>query len=95
MKDLDPKSLIIGILATALLFACADTDKTLPSLVSEAKAATGVNDKWDDKQQWEVSYSREKFIVSPVNPSGAWVIEEGWEPYTAKATALVFRRRIK
>ena len=39
MKDLDPKSLLIGVLATALLFACADADKTSPSIVSEAKAA--------------------------------------------------------
>ena len=53
MKNIDVKSLLIGVLATALLFACADADKALPSIVSEAKAATGVNDKWDDKQQWE------------------------------------------
>ena len=52
MKHIDVKSLLIGILATALLFACADADKTSPSIVSEAKAATGVNDKWDDKQEW-------------------------------------------
>ena len=40
MKNIDVKSLLIGILATALLFACADADKTSPSIVSEAKATT-------------------------------------------------------
>ena len=54
MKTIDVKSLLIGILATALLFACADADKTSPSIVSEAKAATGKEDrgKWDNEQEW-------------------------------------------
>ena len=39
MKNIDVKSLLIGVLATALLFACADADKASPSIVSEAKAA--------------------------------------------------------
>ena len=44
MKTIDIKSLLIGVLATALLFACADADKTSPSIVSEAKAATSQPD---------------------------------------------------
>ena len=84
MKDLDPKSLIIGILATALLFACADTDKTLPSLVSEAKAATSPTDKWDVNQEWEVK----------------WILQKGekrigWEPFAADGDYINWRKRIK
>ena len=45
MKNIDVKSLLIGILATALLFACADADKTSPSIVSEAEAALGAKKK--------------------------------------------------
>ena len=87
MKDLDPKSLIIGILATALLFACADTDKTLPSLVSEAKAATGVNDKWDDKQEWTV-----KTAFFRQQHDG----DTGWEPFAMlRDDTVCLRRRIK
>jgi hypothetical protein len=41
MKNIDIKSILIGVLAGALLFACADTDKTSPSIVSEAKAQEG------------------------------------------------------
>ena len=58
MKNIDPKSLIIGVLATALVFACTDSSNQTttgsPSLVSEAKAATGKEDrgKWDNEQEW-------------------------------------------
>ena len=60
MKNTDPKSLIIGVLATALVFACTDSSKP-SSIIPEAKASTGVNDKWDNEQVWDakkVSFSR-------------------------------------
>ena len=58
MKYIDPKSLTIGVLAASLVFACTDSNnKTTnsPSLVSEAKAATGKDDrgKWQNEQEWE------------------------------------------
>ena len=45
MKNINIKSLLIGVLATVLLFACADADKTSPSIVSEAEAALGAKKK--------------------------------------------------
>ena len=62
MKDIDPKSLIIGVLATALVFACTDSNKknsNSSSLVSEAKAATGPTDKWDNQQEWIIATAKE------------------------------------
>jgi len=85
MKNIDIKSLLIGVLATALLFACADADKTLPSIVSEAKAATGVNDKWDVNQEWR-------------SVGGGTVHEgpKGYEPFAvAKNGNLLYRKRTK
>ena len=80
MKYIDPKSLTIGVLAASLVFACTDSNnKTTnsPSLVSKAKAATGVGDKWDDKQVWEVSYTT---ILRGKIP-------EGWEPVAIHLSA--------
>ena len=96
MKNIDVKSLLIGILATALLFACADADKASPSIVSEAKAATGVNDKWDDKQEWiEADYNALKAMgdIGEVKYSGQMVYKttKGWQPHTDK----MYRKRIK
>ena len=54
MKNIDPKSVLIGVLATALVIACTDSSKPT-SIIPEAKAAAGVNDKWDDKQEWVVT----------------------------------------
>ena len=45
MININIKSLLIGVLATVLLFACADADKTSPSIVSEAKVAIGAKKK--------------------------------------------------
>jgi hypothetical protein len=88
MKNIDVKSLLIGILATALLFACADADKASPSIVSEAKAATGVNDKWDDNQLWEVASSSKSLVQK----------EMGWEPFANEPFSpykVLIRRRVK
>ena len=45
MKNIDVKSLMIGMLAMVLLFACAYAYNTSPSIVSEAKAAIGAKEK--------------------------------------------------
>ena len=93
MKNIDVKSLLIGTLATALLFACADADKTSPSIVSEAKAATGVLDKWAPAQQWEV-----QSVGRDHGGAGKWLMPEGWEPFTNKGdtrTEMWVRRRIR
>ena len=88
MKDIDPKSLIIGVLATALVFACTDSNKknsASPSLVTEAKAATGKEDrgKWDNEQEWEITYRS--------GPS-----MRGWEPIGySPGNGWIQRRRIK
>ena len=56
MKNIDIKSVIIGVLGTALVFACTDSSNQsspMPSLVNEAKASTGLYD-WDNGQVWDV-----------------------------------------
>jgi len=88
MKNIDPKSLIIGVLATALVFACTDSGNQ-PSLVNNANAATGVNDKWDDKQEWEVT-----FVAWPTSKSKI-LIKDGWEPFHSVASTVYVRRRVK
>ena len=86
MKDLDPKSLLIGVLATALLFACADADKTSPSIVSEAKAATSPTDKWDVNQRW---------VVTRQDSGNNLVTALGFEPFNAQGNSIWLRKRIK
>jgi len=105
MKNIDVKSLLIGILATALLFACADADKTSPSIVSEAKAATGVNDKWDDNQEWlyaDYGELNDLGLIEDVTFTGPNGEREdvdkvtgGWEPYAFGGNTDYFRKRIK
>ena len=91
MKYIDPKSLTIGVLAASLVFACTDSNnKTTnsPSLVSEAKAATGVGDKWDDKQEWLYTY-RKTTAVTLNAPMG-------YQPFAVGGDDDVwFRKRIK
>ena len=96
MKYIDPKSLTIGVLAASLVFACTDSNnKTTnsPSLVSEAKAATGVGDKWDDNQEWAI-----KTIPLGLGPE----LGSGYEPiaYIPGLTKsddkhILYRKRIK
>ena len=114
MKYIDPKSLTIGVLAASLVFACTDSNnKTTnsPSLVSEAKAATGVGDKWDMNQEWEFAHQNELaplFHISKEIPkyadrlviakSGKWLqTKGGWEPFAwdSRKADFLFRRRIK
>ena len=111
MKNIDPKSLIIGVLATALVFACTDSgnQSSTPSLVNKANAATGVNDKWDDKQEWLTVANftltkvglrqRVEFIGKPTknNPSGKETAYKvtGWEPFGSENGATLYRKRIK
>jgi hypothetical protein len=110
MKNIDPKSLIIGVLATALVFACTDSNKKNSaslSLVTEAKAATSKDDrgKWDNEQEWEVAYDgqlqRMGLITRVAHPGPDGQEEKvdkvtgGWEPYNTIAGNTYFRRRIK
>ena len=96
MKYIDPKSLTIGVLAATLVFACTTQNNkttTSPSLVSEAKAATGVGDKWDDKQVWAVL----KFDYDKVFDIGE-MSKGGWEPFMVTTTDENFiwaRKRIR
>jgi hypothetical protein len=81
MKNIDPKSLIIGVLATALVFACTDSNKknsASPSLVSEAKAATSKDDrgKWDNAQEWLVATERDLYFTYDNNGSRSTLIEK-------------------
>ena len=107
MKYIDPKSLTIGVLAASLVFACTDSNnKTTnsPSLVSEAKAATGVGDKWDDKQEWlytthfELGRLGLLTKVQLPRPDGTKQdvdkVTGGWEPFSTDS-ARYFRKRIK
>jgi len=104
MKYIDPKSLTIGVLAASLVFACTDSNNKTnsPSLVSEAKAATGVGDKWDDNQEWVESTWLElnsaglitKFPIGKTRigqPVLGDKIAAGWEPLGDKH----YRKRIK
>ena len=106
MKYIDPKSLTIGVLAASLVFACTDSNnKTTnsPSLVSEAKAATGVGDKWDDNQEWVVSTWLHlnsaglitRFPIGKTRIGGKPVLVDkiaaGWEPFGDSD----YRKRIK
>ena len=104
MKYIDPKSLTIGVLAASLVFACTDSNnKTTnsPSLVSEAKAATGVGDKWDDKQEWDVWVSSKAEVEHARTPVGRITQEGkpgtgGWEPIAVfpGANGTLYRKRI-
>ena len=103
MKEIDPKSLIIGVLATALVFACTDSNNSnnnqkaggVPSLVTEAHAATSEDDrgKWDDEQQWEFASSATLRNVGVVKEEKDrfMLVTGGWEPYARD----YFRRRVK
>jgi hypothetical protein len=111
MKNIDPKSLIIGVLATALVFACTDSNKknsASPSLVTEAKAATGVNDKWDDGQEWIFAKRSELLSLGLVTSfklgtdkkgSGiyGYKITGGWDLFSNNGSTYnhLFRKRIK
>jgi len=110
MKYIDPKSLTIGVLAASLVFACTDSNnKTTnsPSLVSEAKAATGVGDKWDDKQEWLFAASAQLdrlgllTEVQLPHPDGTKEVVAkvtgGWEPWAhaGEYGNRYFRKRIK
>ncbi len=107
MKYIDPKSLTIGVLAASLVFACTDSNnKTTnsPSLVSEAKAATGVGDKWDDKQEWLVAdyvdlrelgfYTVVKITAPDGTMRSVDKLTGGWEP-TGESGNPLYRKRIK
>ena len=105
MKEIDPKSLIIGVLATALVFACTDSNNNqkaggVPSLVTEAHAATSKDDrgKWDKEQEWEVTTSEElveQGKLTKLKESGSYRLEGGWEPFANSMSVTFFRRRIK
>ena len=110
MKNIDPKSLIIGVLATALVFACTDSNKknsASPSLVTEAKAATSKDDrgKWDNEQEWIYMNELEAVHlgVRSKNQGVATVgykytIKGGWEPFATYGTHpshVLYRKRIK
>ena len=111
MKYIDPKSLTIGVLAASLVFACTDSNnKTAnsPSLVSEAKAATGVGNRWDDKVEWWYANSvqlQKTGHVKRVPNQGPlfiqgeqrdfWKVTGGWEPIGSESGHYHFRKRIK
>jgi hypothetical protein len=76
MKTIDIKSLLIGgLLASTILLGMGATSPT---------------DKWDDKQQWEVSFT--------TYPKDGKIIN-GWEPYAVVVVdgsrKYVLRKRIK
>ena len=109
MKEIDPKSLIIGVLATALVFACTDSNNNqkaggVPSLVTEAHAATSKADRgmWDDEQEWETAGLEVLVVAGNVKIErqvkgrvGIMTISGGWEPYAGIGNAPIFRKRIK
>jgi hypothetical protein len=78
MKSIDIKSLIIGVLLTSTIFL--------------GVAATSKDDKgkWDENQQWEVSFT--------TYPKDGQFIN-GWEPYAVLLSngsrKYVLRKRIK
>ena len=90
MKNIDIKSMIIGVLLT-IVIACG-------------VAATGVNDKWDNEQEWlytdEVEL-KEAGLISYVK----WgeraydhyeKVTGGWEPFADRGSGKRhFRKRIK
>ena len=108
MKNIDPKSLIIGVLATALVFACTDSNKknsASPSLVTEAKAATSKDDrgKWDNEQEWlrtrytnlkKVGLLTEVTIGKDADGDVVTAVKVtgGWEPFGIDG---IYRKRIK
>ena len=106
MKKIDPKSVLIGVLATALVIACTDSSKPT-SIISEAKAETGVNDKWDMNQEWEFTRDSKYFmkggdIIEGRVKDGKLInhirVINGWEPFAVGGAAgnnWQFRRRVK
>tara|TARA_B100000686_G_C15986441_1_gene569864 strand:- start:170 stop:466 length:297 start_codon:yes stop_codon:yes gene_type:complete len=98
MKNIDPKSLIIGVL--------------LSSIIILGVAATGKTDKWDDQQEWQVSVigwdrsakkwwrntTPDSFSQGSVYHSDRW--PRGWEPIgqalpNSKPAGWLARKRIK
>lgn len=82
MKHIEIKSLIIGALFASTIFL--------------GVAATGVNDKWDDKQEWvEADYDALKAMgdIGTVKYSGQMLHKSinGWQPHTD----MMYRKRIK
>jgi len=89
MKNIDIKSMIIGVLLT-IVIACG-------------VAATGVNDKWDNEQEWLINTGRslrEAGFISYVKwGEGQYDHHEkvtgGWEPFGYAVRTYIFRKRIK
>ncbi len=104
IKSIDIKSLIIGVLAVSLVFACTDSNnKTTnsPTLVSNATAADAsqgnpiklrLPSTWNENQVWEVQKERN---------FSAGKLTAGWEPFAVtqmrgkSGNVLHFRKRIK
>jgi|TARA_B100000959_G_scaffold281527_2_gene345783 hypothetical protein len=100
MKNIDPKSLIIGVLATVFVFACTDSNNknSAPSsLIPEAKAATGRGDRWDDGVEWMIAAHhdlQQLGLMTKVGGTGTqYKITGGWEP--CGSDLQYFRKRIK
>jgi hypothetical protein len=86
MKTIDIKSLLIGTLLTATIFL--------------GVAATGITDKWDANQQWEVCSLANLATLGHVKGDEKTgiirVVKGGWEPFTNREKEhIYFRRRIK
>ena len=90
MKNIDIKSLIIGFLS-AIVIACG-------------VAATGVNDKWDNEQEWLYAHDEEMDKLGLLTggqlpcPNGEKYgirkVTGGWEPFSVSSSRY-FRKRIK
>ena len=110
MKNINIKSLLIGVLATVLLFACADADKTSPSIVSEAKAAAagGASGK---KTKLHTRGTTVKVQGGGANSeklqwdiNQQWEVkgylgsnrkfDKGWEPFAVRGQSVLIRRRV-
>ena len=82
MKNIDIKSLIIGVLLTTTVFF--------------GLGATGVGDKWDDKQEWIVVIQKRWFEGNedPIKPRSV-KHPSGWEPFAVDDRWIWHRKRIK
>ncbi len=89
MKNIDPKSVLIGVLATALVIACTDSSKPT-SIIPEAKAATSKEDRgtWDDEQKWKVVRGG-KANIGLQEQDGP----KGMEPFSISVSHEVYYRR--
>ena len=89
MKNIDTKSLVIGVLLTSTIFL------GVAAVVPKDTGDNGGQDKWDDKQVWYVERRGWDGQPGEANRLTNRLQPQGFEPFTATDKSIFFRKRIK